>query len=117
MKPHIENGYDYSAKPPRYKVARGKDEKYFYSDQELNDELETNGRKGVTIQRYKGLGEMNAEQLWETTMNPEKRTLIQITMDDAIEADKMFNQLMGEDPELRRQFIEENATLVTDLDV
>lgn len=60
---------------------------------------------------------MNAEQLWETTMNPEKRTLIQITMEDAIEADKMFNQLMGEDPELRRQFIEENATLVTDLDI
>ena len=78
---------------------------------------ETNGRKGVTIQRYKGLGEMNADQLWETTMNPEKRVLIQITMADAIEADKMFNQLMGEDPELRRQFIEENATLVTDLDV
>lgn len=117
MKPLIENGYVYSAKPPLYKVARGKDEKYFYSDAELNEELETNGRKGVTIQRYKGLGEMNAEQLWETTMNPEKRTLIQITMEDAIEADKLFNQLMGEDPELRRSFIEENATLVTDLDV
>ena len=117
MKPLIEKGYVYSAKPPLYKVARGKDEKYFYSDSELNEELERNGRKGVTIQRYKGLGEMNAEQLWETTMNPEKRTLIQITMEDAIEADKLFNQLMGEDPELRRQFIEENATLVTDLDV
>ncbi len=117
MRPLIENGFVYSAKPPLYKVSRGKDEKYFYSDQELNDELEKNGRKGVTIQRYKGLGEMNAEQLWETTMNPEKRTLIQITMEDAIEADKLFNQLMGEDPELRRQFIEENATLVTDLDV
>ena len=117
MKPLIENGYVYSAKPPLYKVARGKDEKYFYSDAELNEELETNGRKGVTIQRYKCLGEMNAEQLWETTMNPEKRTLIQITMEDAIEADKLFNQLMGEDPELRRSFIEENATLVTDLDV
>lgn len=117
MRPLIENGYVYSAKPPLYKVARGTSEKYFYSDQELADELDANGRKGVTIQRYKGLGEMNAEQLWETTMNPEKRTLIQITMEDAIEADKMFNQLMGEDPELRRQFIEENATLVTDLDI
>ncbi len=117
MRPLIENGYVYSAKPPLYKVARGKEEKYCYSDEELNAELEAGGRKGVTIQRYKGLGEMNAEQLWETTMNPEKRTLIQITMEDAIEADKMFNQLMGEEPELRRQFIEENATLVTDLDV
>lgn len=117
MRPLIENGYVYSAKPPLYKVARGTSERYFYSDQELADELDANGRKGVTIQRYKGLGEMNAEQLWETTMNPEKRTLIQITMEDAIEADKMFNQLMGEDPELRRQFIEENATLVTDLDI
>ena len=117
MRPLIENGYVYSAKPPLYKVSRGKEDKYFYSDAELNNDLETNGRKGVTIQRYKGLGEMNAEQLWETTMNPQKRTLIQITMDDAIEADKLFNQLMGEDPELRRQFIEENASLVTDLDV
>ena len=117
MRPLIENGYVYSAKPPLYKVARGTSERYFYSDQELADELDANGRKGVTIQRYKGLGEMNPEQLWETTMNPEKRTLIQITMEDAIEADKMFNQLMGEDPELRRQFIEENATLVTDLDI
>ncbi len=117
MRPLLERGYVYSAKPPLYKVARGKDEKYFYSDEELNEELEKNGRKGTTIQRYKGLGEMNPEQLWETTMNPEKRTLIQITMEDAIEADKMFNQLMGEDPELRRQFIEENATLVTDLDI
>ena len=117
MRPLIEKGYVYSAKPPLYKVSRGKEDKYFYSDEELNEDLETNGRKGITVQRYKGLGEMNAEQLWETTMNPENRVLIQITMADAIEADKMFNQLMGEDPELRRQFIEENATLVTDLDV
>ncbi len=117
MRPLIEKGYVYSAKPPLYKLTRGKEEKYFYSDEELSEELEANGRKGVTIQRYKGLGEMNAEQLWDTTMNPENRVLIQITMADAVEADKMFNQLMGEDPELRREFIEQNATLVKDLDV
>ena len=117
MRPLIEKGYVYSAKPPLYKVSRGKEDKYFYSDEELNKDLEENGRKGITVQRYKGLGEMNAEQLWETTMNPDNRTLIQITMADAIEADKMFNELMGEEPELRRRFIEENATLVTDLDV
>ncbi len=117
MRPLLENGHVYSAKPPLYKVTRGQSEKYFYSDKELEEELENYGRKNISVQRYKGLGEMNAEQLWETTMNPEKRTLIQITMEDAIEADKLFNQLMGEDPELRRQFIEENATLVKDLDV
>ncbi len=117
MRPLIEKGYVYSAKPPLYKVSRGKDEKYFYSDEELSQELEVNGRKGITIQRYKGLGEMNAEQLWSTTMNPENRVLIQMTMEDAVEADKIFNQLMGEQPELRRQFIEENATLVKELDV
>ncbi len=117
MRPLIENGHVYAAQPPLYKVARGKDEFYFYSDDELNAWFDENGRKGTTLQRYKGLGEMNPEQLWETTMNPEHRVLLQITMEDAIEADKLFNQLMGEDPELRRQFIEENATLVTDLDV
>ena len=117
MRPLIENGHVYAAQPPLYKVARGKEEYYFYSDDELNNWFEANGRKGTTLQRYKGLGEMNPEQLWETTMNPEHRVLLQITMEDAIEADKLFNQLMGEDPELRRQFIEENATLVTDLDV
>ncbi len=117
MRPLLEKGHVYSAKPPLYKLTRGQQEKYFYSDKELEEELENYGRKNMSIQRYKGLGEMNAEQLWETTMNPEKRTLIQITMEDAIEADKLFNQLMGEDPELRRQFIEENATLVKDLDI
>lgn len=117
MRPLIENGHVYAAQPPLYKVARGKEEYYFYSDDELNAWFDENGRKGTTLQRYKGLGEMNPEQLWETTMNPEHRVLLQITMEDAIEADKLFNQLMGEDPELRREFIEENATLVTDLDV
>jgi DNA gyrase subunit B len=117
MRPLIEKGYVYAAQPPLYKVTRGKDEKYFYSDKELEENLEAEGRKGVVIQRYKGLGEMNAHQLWETTMNPEKRTLLQITMQDAIEADAIFSQLMGEDPQLRREFIDANATLVSELDV
>ena len=117
MRPLIEKGHVYAAQPPLYKLNRGKEEKYFYSDEELETNLNEFGRKGVTIQRYKGLGEMNPEQLWETTMNPENRVLIQITMKDAIEADEMFNKLMGEDVNLRRQFIEDNATLVKDLDV
>ncbi len=118
MRPLIEHGHVYAAKPPLYKVTKNKEDYYFYSDEELEAWYAENGRKGCTgQQRYKGLGEMNAEQLWETTMNPEHRILIQLTMDDAIEAEKMFNELMGEDPNLRRQFIEENATLVTDLDV
>lgn len=117
MRPLLEQGHVYAAKPPLYKVTKNKEEYYFYSDEELDNWYAENGRKGCAQQRYKGLGEMNAEQLWETTMNPEHRILIQLTMDDAIEAEKMFNDLMGEDPNLRRQFIEDNATLVTDLDV
>lgn len=113
----IEKGHVYIAQPPLYKVARGKNEKYFYNDDDLNTYLEENGRKGFDIQRYKGLGEMNAEQLWETTMNPETRTLLQVHMEDAISADEIFTVLMGEQPELRRAFIEENATLVEELDV
>lgn len=117
MRPLIENGHVYSAQPPLYKVSRGKDEKYFYSDKDLEENLETEGRKGVTIQRYKGLGEMTANQLWETTMDPERRILVQMTMQDAVEADALFNMLMGEDADQRRTFIEENAKLVTDLDI
>ncbi len=117
MRPLIEEGHVYAAKPPLYKVTKNKQEYYFYSDEELETWYTENGRKGCDQQRYKGLGEMNASQLWETTMNPENRILIQITMEDAIEAEKMFNDLMGEEPELRRQFIEDNATLVDDLDI
>ena len=117
MKPLIENGHVFIAQPPLYKVARGKDIKYVYSDEELEKTLDAMGRKGTEIQRYKGLGEMNDEQLWQTTMSPENRTLLRVRMEDAMEADGIFSTLMGENPELRRQFIEENATLVTDLDI
>jgi DNA gyrase subunit B len=117
MKPLIENGRVYIAQPPLYKVSRGKDDRYFYSDRDLEEHLLLEGKKNITIQRYKGLGEMTAHQLWETTMNPESRILLQVTMQDAIEADSLFNLLMGEDPEQRRSFIEENAKLVTNLDI
>jgi DNA gyrase subunit B len=117
MRPLIEGGHVYIAQPPLYKVARGKSEKYFYSDAELEEHLSTSGRKNVDIQRYKGLGEMNAEQLWETTMTPESRTLLQVTVEDAFMAEQIFSILMGEQPELRREFIEQNATLVKELDI
>ncbi len=117
MKPLIENGHVFIAQPPLYKIARGKDIKYVYSDEELEKALDAMGRKGIEIQRYKGLGEMSEEQLWQTTMSPENRTLLRVRMEDAMEADGIFSTLMGENPELRRQFIEENATLVKDLDI
>ncbi len=117
MKPLIENGHVYIAQPPLYKVAKGKEIKYVYTDDELEKTLDAMGRKGTEIQRYKGLGEMSEEQLWQTTMSPENRTLLKVRMEDAMEADGIFSTLMGENPELRRQFIEENATLVKDLDV
>ncbi len=117
MRPLIENGHVFIALPPLYKIAKGKQEVYFYDDESLNKYYEENGRKSGELQRYKGLGEMNPEQLWETTMDPQNRTLLRVTMEDAIEADKLFSILMGEQPELRRDFIEQNATLVTDLDV
>lgn len=118
MQPLITNGHVYSAQPPLYKIAVNKDVYYAYSDEELNEKLDELGRlKNTQLQRYKGLGEMTADQLWETTMNPENRILLKMTMDDAVEADEIFTTLMGEDPELRRQFIELNATLVKELDV
>lgn len=117
VRPLIENGHVYIAQPPLYKVTKGKTVKYCYSDDELNEYLDSVGRKGNEIQRYKGLGEMDPEQLWETTMDPKSRTLLRVNMDDAIAADEIFTVLMGEQPELRRQFIEDNATLVTELDI
>ncbi len=117
MRPLIEHGHVYIAQPPLYKVHRSSGDRYFFNDDDLNNYLDSVGRKGYELQRYKGLGEMNAEQLWETTMNPETRSMLQVTMDDAFEADQIFSLLMGEQPELRREFIEKNAKLVEDLDI
>lgn len=116
MKPLIENGYVYIAMPPLFKISQNKRVEYAYSDEELEEKLKKySGRPN--IQRYKGLGEMNAEQLWETTMDPEVRTLIRVTIEDSIEADRIFSTLMGDDVEPRREFIEENAVFVKNLDV
>ena len=117
MRPLIEQGHVYIAQPPLYRITKNKQEYYAFSDEERDAKLAELGSKGVEVSRYKGLGEMNADQLWETTMNPATRVMLRVTMEDAMEADQIVSLLMGDDPELRREFIVENAKLVEELDV
>ena len=116
MRPLIEAGYLYRAQPPLYKLQKGKEIHYVFQEKEKDQLLEHLG-EGVTIQRYKGLGEMNPEQLWETTLNKEHRKIIQVTINDGAEADQTFSILMGEDVAPRKEFIQEHAKYVKNLDV
>jgi DNA gyrase subunit B len=113
----IEAGYVYIAQPPLFRVAKGKEEKYVYTEEEMQKVSAAMGEKGVSIQRYKGLGEMNAHQLWDTTMNPEHRIFKQVNIEDAMEANEIFKTLMGRDVEIRKNFIIRHAREVTNLDI
>ena len=121
MRPLVENGHIYIAQPPLYKVRRNKEEYYVYNDKELKKLLEEKGwnreDNNITIQRFKGLGEMNPEQLWETTMNPETRTILRVEVDDPLNTDEIFTVLMGEKVEPRKEFITRYAKTVNNLDV
>jgi len=117
MRPLIEAGHIYIAQPPLYRVKKGKEEYYVYNEKRLDELLNKIGKEGVTLQRYKGLGEMNPKQLWDTTMSPEKRILLKVMLEDAIEADKIFTILMGDEVEPRKEFIQEHAKEVVNLDI
>ncbi|MBI4420068.1 MAG: DNA topoisomerase IV subunit B, partial [Gemmatimonadetes bacterium] len=120
MRPLIEAGYIYIAQPPLYRVAKGKEEFYAYDEAERDDYIKrlSNGAKGsVNVQRYKGLGEMNPDQLWRTTMDPASRTILKVELEDAVAAAELFEKLMGDEVEPRKEFIEANAKFVRNLDI
>jgi DNA gyrase subunit B len=113
----IKQGKVYIAQPPLYKVTKSKKSQYVYNDRALESLLNEIGRDGINLQRYKGLGEMDAEQLWDTTMDPDKRILLKVTIDDAASADEIFTTLMGDKVEPRREFIQSHAKKVRNLDI